>query len=62
MSTAQIDEDKIYRLKEASELVGLSPSSIRRRIKSGEIKKMSNEYEKIRIWGRELVKLTQNKD
>ena len=57
-----IEKDKIYLLKEASEITRFSPATLRRRIKAGRLKAISKPYEYVRILGSELLKLLENND
>ena len=61
VTTRTINPNKIYRLEEASDIVGLSISSLRRRISAGYLKRVSYPGEDIRILGSEILKLTTNK-
>jgi predicted site-specific integrase-resolvase len=51
-----IEKDKLYRLKEASELTNYSISTLRRRIKAGEIRNISRKGQVTKIWGGELIR------
>ena len=51
----KIEENKIYKISEAAELLNYSTNTIRRLIKAGEIKKTSKPNRDIKIWGNELL-------
>jgi len=50
----QINDNRVYRLKEVAELAGQSVNTIRRRLEANRISRISAPNEDIRILGSEL--------
>lgn len=57
-----IEKNKIYKLKEASELTGISVDTLKRRIKAKRLKILTKPGEHTRFWGSDLLKMLENND